>query len=164
MTLLDLFIESSPLSNNHPHPIHQTPMTQFTEQLRSLHQSITDQLQEIEAQKELYQDKLAYIQSQIEEGSQIPNTEVVSDPVIEEALKKSKRLGRESVLKMRDEFRGLSKIDAVQRVLADRAGQRVHLEDIITKLYGDLSRDELTAEKTRIGQVMTRGMKKGLPS
>ena len=66
------------------------------------------------------------------------------------------------VLQFRDEYRGLSKIDAVQKVLSDRAGQRVHLEDILAELFGDLTKDELIAEKTRINQVMIRGVKRGL--
>ena len=132
-------------------------MTELTEQLRTLHQSITDRIQEIEAQKELYRDKLAYIQSQLEEGSQSPNPE----PAIEKSPVK-KRPGKPMMLEFRDEYRGLSKINAVQKVLSDRAGQRIHLEDIITNLYGVLTKDELTAEKTRLNQVMIRGCKKGL--
>ena len=59
-------------------------------------------------------------------------------------------------------LRGLSKIDAVSKVLAEQSGTVMHIEDIIERLYGELPKAELKAEKDRMKDVMTRGVKRGL--
>ena len=70
--------------------------------------------------------------------------------------------GREQVLSLPDEFEGLSKIEAVSKVLAEQSGTVMHIEDIIERLYGELPKAELKAEKDRMKDVMTRGVKRGL--
>ena len=70
--------------------------------------------------------------------------------------------GREQVLLLPDEFEGLSKIEAVEKVLGEHPGTVVSIPDIIERLYGKLSGAELKAEKDRIKDVMTRGIKRGL--
>ena len=70
--------------------------------------------------------------------------------------------GREQVLSLPDEFEGLSKIEAVSKVLTDQSGTVMHIEDIIERLYGELPKAELKAEKDRMKDVMTRGVKRGL--
>ena len=75
---------------------------------------------------------------------------------------KSASRGREQVLSLPAEFDGLSKIDAVSKVLSEHPGTVVHIEDIIEQFYGQLSKEELKAEKDRMKDVMTRGVKRGL--
>ena len=70
--------------------------------------------------------------------------------------------GREQVLSLPAEFEGLSKIESVSKVLSERPGTATHIEDIIKRFYGELSKDELKAEKDRMKDVMTRGVKRGL--
>ena len=70
--------------------------------------------------------------------------------------------GREQVLSLPTEFEGLSKIEAVSKVLADQSGTVMHIEDIIERLYGELPKAELKAEKDRMKDVMIRGVKRGL--
>ena len=70
--------------------------------------------------------------------------------------------GREQVLSLPTEFEGLSKIEAVSKVLAEQSGTVMHIEDIIKRLYGELPKAELKAEKDRVKDVMTRGVKRGL--
>ena len=70
--------------------------------------------------------------------------------------------GREQVLSLPDEFEGLSKIEAVSKVLAEQSGTVMHIEDIIERVYGELPKAELKAEKDRMKDVMTRGVKRGL--
>ena len=70
--------------------------------------------------------------------------------------------GREQVLSLLAEFDGLSKIEAVSKVLTEQSGTVMHIEDIIERVYGELPKAELKAEKDRMKDVMTRGVKRGL--
>jgi hypothetical protein len=75
---------------------------------------------------------------------------------------KSASRGREQVLSLPAEFDGLSKIDAVSKVLGEHPGTVVHIEDIIERFYGELTKEDLKAEKDRMKDVMTRGVKREL--
>lgn len=55
----------------------------------------------------------------------------------------------------------LSKIDTVAQVMAARANEILHVDEIIQHLYGELSSDELRAERARIRNTMLRGVKQG---
>ena len=86
-------------------------------------------------------------------------------PKIEKAVvsqPKQPSRGREQVLSLPAEFEGLSKIEAVSKVLSERPGSATHIEDIIKQFYGELLNDELKAEKDRMKDVMARGVKRGL--
>jgi hypothetical protein len=76
--------------------------------------------------------------------------------------KKSSSRGREQVLSLPAEYAGLSKIDTVAKVLDENKGKVMHMDDIIEQLYGKLSGNELKAEKVRMKDVMTRGVKRKL--
>jgi hypothetical protein len=76
--------------------------------------------------------------------------------------KKSSSRGREQVLSLPAEYAGLSKIDTVAKVLDENKGKVMHMDDIIEQLYGKLSGDDLKAEKVRMKDVMTRGVKRKL--
>jgi hypothetical protein len=78
------------------------------------------------------------------------------------APKKSSSRGREQVLSLPAEYAGLSKIDTVAKVLDENKGKVMHMDDIIEQLYGKLSGDDLKAEKVRMKDVMTRGVKRKL--
>jgi hypothetical protein len=79
--------------------------------------------------------------------------------------------GRTQVLSLPVQYSGLSKIDAVAKVLEENPGFIMHMDEIIEHLYGKLTDTELKAEKVRMKDVMTRGIQrklwqkaKGVPS
>jgi hypothetical protein len=61
------------------------------------------------------------------------------------------------ILPMHSDFTGLSKIEAVEKVMAEYAGKPVHIDTIIDRLFGTLSSAEAKAEKGRMKDVMNRG-------
>ncbi|NJM76348.1 MAG: hypothetical protein HC852_11870 [Acaryochloridaceae cyanobacterium RU_4_10] len=61
------------------------------------------------------------------------------------------------ILPMHSDFTGLSKIEAVEKVMAENAGNPVHIDTIIDRLFGKLSGPEAKAEKGRMKDVMNRG-------
>lgn len=61
------------------------------------------------------------------------------------------------ILPMNSDFTGLSKIEAVEKVMAENAGKPVHIDTIIDRLFGTLSSAEAKAEKGRMKDVMNRG-------
>lgn len=65
-------------------------------------------------------------------------------------------------LAMSVDFDGLSKIEAVERVFKDNVGKVLHIEDVIERLYGNLSASELKAERIRMKDVMARGTRRGM--
>ena len=115
----------------------------------------------------------APVQAETEVTAKVPSTKKPGRPpglsskskAVQTATKatsaKSSR-GREQVLSLPSEFEGLSKIEAVEKVLGEHPGSIVHMNDIIDRLYGELTGAELKAEKDRIKDVMTRGVKRGL--
>jgi hypothetical protein len=58
-------------------------------------------------------------------------------------------------------FAGLSKGDAIAQVLIAASGEVLHHDTIIQTLYGDLSLEELKAERTRIKTALLTGVKDG---
>lgn len=66
------------------------------------------------------------------------------------------------VLPLLPEYEGLSKIDAVLKVMNDNAGSVVNIDEIIERLFGPLSLEDYKAEKTRTKDVMYRGIDRGL--
>ncbi len=73
-----------------------------------------------------------------------------------------KIIGAKPILTMHKDFDGLSKIDAVLKVMNENTGKVVNVDDIIERLYGQLSVAEYKAEKARMKDVMQRGVKGGL--
>lgn len=61
------------------------------------------------------------------------------------------------ILPMHSDFTGLSKIEAVEKVMAEYPGKPVHIDTIIDRLFGTLSNAEAKAEKGRMKDVMNRG-------
>jgi hypothetical protein len=91
--------------------------------------------------------------------------------VKENALVKPATRGRTQVLSLPAQYAGLSKIDAVAKVLEEDLGTVMHMDEIIRHLYGKLTDNELKLEKVRMKDVMTRGVQrklwqkaKGVPS
>jgi hypothetical protein len=70
--------------------------------------------------------------------------------------------GRAQVLSLPPQYTGLSKIEAVAKVLEENPGQVMHMENIIERLYGTLPETALTAEKVRMKDVMKRGIERKL--
>jgi hypothetical protein len=73
-----------------------------------------------------------------------------------------KTIGAKPILTMHKDFDGLSKIDAVLKVMNENAGKVINVDDIIERLYGQLSLADYKAEKGRMKDVMNRGVKGGL--
>ncbi len=59
-------------------------------------------------------------------------------------------------------YEGMSKIDAVQKMMASCNGQVAHIHDIMTALFGQLEGEEWQAEKLRMKDTMTRGIRRQL--
>ncbi len=80
-------------------------------------------------------------------------------PVKGRQAAKSKAPGQSPriILPMHSDFTGLSKIEAVEKVMAENAGKPVHIDTIIDRLFGALSSAEAKAEKGRMKDVMNRG-------
>ncbi|HEY9827254.1 MAG TPA: hypothetical protein V6D19_17590 [Stenomitos sp.] len=70
--------------------------------------------------------------------------------------------GRSQILNLPAPYTGLSKIEAVAKVLGDNPGQAMHIDRIIEHLYGNLAPAEAAAEKVRMKDVMKRGIEKKL--
>jgi hypothetical protein len=68
-----------------------------------------------------------------------------------------KIIGAKPILPMHSDFDGLSKIDAVLKVMNENTGKVVNVDDIIERLYGQLSLADYKAEKARMKDVMHRG-------
>jgi hypothetical protein len=66
------------------------------------------------------------------------------------------------VLSLPKKYAGLSKIDAVAKLLEENSGKMMHIEEIIKALYGKLARAEHQAERIRMKDVMTRGVRRNL--
>jgi hypothetical protein len=108
------------------------------------------------------EDSLANASSASKPASTRKNIRTVRSKTSRSDGGKSASRGREQVLSLPEEFNGLSKIDAVSKVLSEHPGTVVHIEDIIEQFYGQLSKEDLKAEKDRMKDVMTRGVKRGL--
>lgn len=65
--------------------------------------------------------------------------------------------GPETILPLLPEFAGLSKINAVAKILSAHAGQVLHIDQIIQLLLGDLTEADVKAERGRIKDTLYRG-------
>jgi hypothetical protein len=74
----------------------------------------------------------------------------------------SKTLGAKIILPMHSDFDGLSKIDAVAKVMNETPGIVVNIDDIMERLFGQLSLADYRVEKARMKDVMNRGQGRGL--
>lgn len=74
----------------------------------------------------------------------------------------SKTLGAKIILPMHSDFDGLSKIDAVAKVMNETPGIVVNVDDIMERLFGQLSLADYKVEKARMKDVMNRGQGRGL--
>jgi hypothetical protein len=79
-----------------------------------------------------------------------------------ENLVKSPTRGRAQILVLPPQYEGLSKIEAVSKVLQENLGNVMHIDTIIAKLYGVLSPKAITAERVRMKDVMKRGVERKL--
>jgi hypothetical protein len=63
---------------------------------------------------------------------------------------------------MLPEYQGMTKIDAIAKVLTQQSDRVVHQDTIIQELYGDLSPEELYLESRRMRASLFRGVDKRL--
>ena len=60
-------------------------------------------------------------------------------------------------LKMNKPYDQMNKIDAITQIMKEQSGNLVHMDDLILKLYGELSGDELKVERKRMHNTMYQG-------
>ncbi|KAI9129831.1 hypothetical protein [Acaryochloris sp. CCMEE 5410] len=80
------------------------------------------------------------------------------------AKKTQKQAGRSSSSspKMNKPYDQMSKIDAITQIMKEQSGNLVHMDDLILKLYGELSGDTLKVERKRMHNTMYQGTQKNL--
>lgn len=61
---------------------------------------------------------------------------------------------------MQSPYTKMFKIDAIEKIMQENTDNAVHIDDLILKLYGELSGDELKAERDRMYQTMYKGTQK----
>jgi hypothetical protein len=71
-------------------------------------------------------------------------------------------VGSRIKLTMANEYQGLSKIDAVGKIMEENRNQIVHMNDIIEKMFGTLDDKEMKAEQMRMKDTLIRGVRRGL--
>lgn len=69
----------------------------------------------------------------------------------------SKSSTRDTVLPLLPPYGGLTKIQAVQRVMEEHSGQEIHLDEVIRILHGELDKITLRQERGRMRNLMWRG-------
>ena len=66
---------------------------------------------------------------------------------------------RRNSLNVLPAFEGLSKLDAIAKVLAQHPGEVLHQDTIIQRLYGELSLEDLRKERVRMDTSLRNGVK-----
>lgn len=96
-------------------------------------------------------------------GEKVSATTTTASPKKPQIISlQSKTQGTKIILPMHQDFEGLSKIDAITKVMSENPGVIVNIDDIIERLFGRLSLAEYNAEKSRMKDVMSRGLRLGL--
>jgi hypothetical protein len=90
----------------------------------------------------------------------VRNSQAKVESLISGSNSSQKGLGRKVVLSLPKEYQGLTKNDAVAKILQENAGKPVHIDDIIERLYGKLSVQDFKAEKTRMRTLLITGVKR----
>ena len=85
------------------------------------------------------------------------DTESGDEPQPEDLPKRNSRI----ILPLQAPYEGMSKIDATTKVMQEQAGKILHVDDLIHALFGELSTEDLKAERVRMKSVMTQGIKSG---
>jgi hypothetical protein len=85
-----------------------------------------------------------------------PSKEPKPEPVAKTKLATVKQRSSLDVLPA---FEGLSKLDAIAKVLEQHPGEVLHQDTIIKTLYGDLSPEDLKKERVRIDTSLRNGVK-----
>jgi hypothetical protein len=85
-----------------------------------------------------------------------PSKEPKPEPVAEA---KPVTVKQRSSLDVLPAFEGLSKLDAIAKVLEQNSGEVLHQDTIIQTLYGDLSPEDLKKERVRIDTSLRNGVK-----
>ncbi|HEY9824363.1 MAG TPA: hypothetical protein V6D19_02880 [Stenomitos sp.] len=76
----------------------------------------------------------------------------------QEPEESSNRRGRSPLVSLPAEFVGLSKLEAVSKILAEQPEQVMHIDALIERLYGSLSAEAQQQERVRMKDVMKRGI------
>nr|WP_012166574.1 hypothetical protein [Acaryochloris marina]ABW31572.1 hypothetical protein AM1_A0063 [Acaryochloris marina MBIC11017] len=67
-----------------------------------------------------------------------------------------------SVLTMNKPYDQMKKIDAITQIMQENPGKVMHYDDLIVRLFGELSKDDQKAERGRIKAAMYQGAKNNL--
>jgi len=59
------------------------------------------------------------------------------------------------------QYKNLMKLEAVESILRSKAGSILHIDWLIRALHGELAEDKLKAERGRMSQTLSSGVKKG---
>ena len=156
--------------------------TDFSEHLSSLKEHYEAIIAENESKVVQAKEQLAHV-SALLKGSILSTTtqgkttrpaktpKRKSKPASAKPAKKSVRAARKQakpkkgpsmILTPLPPYQGVSKIEAVTKVFQENSGQVLHIDDVIERLFGDLSPEEAAAEKIRMKDVMARGVRRKL--
>jgi hypothetical protein len=80
----------------------------------------------------------------------------IESPTLETAPAAAKKRDSLTVLPA---FEGMTKLDAIAKVLEQNLGEVLHQDTIIQMLYGDLSLEELKKERVRMDTCLRNGVK-----
>jgi hypothetical protein len=89
-----------------------------------------------------------------------PSKEPKLEPVAEASVETKPATPKQrSSLDVLPAFEGLSKLDAIAKVLAQHPGEMLHQDTIIQTLYADLSPEDLKKERVRMDTSLRNGVK-----
>ncbi|MGR3280201.1 hypothetical protein ACSYAD_34690, partial [Acaryochloris marina NIES-2412] len=85
-----------------------------------------------------------------------------SQAVAKKESQKKTSSSSSSVLTMNKPYDQMKKIDAITQVMHENPGKVMHYDDLIMRLFGELSKDDHKAERGRIKAAMYQGAKNNL--
>jgi hypothetical protein len=90
----------------------------------------------------------------------VGNSEVT--PKIKAPRKPSKFLSSSKSLNFLSEYKGETLTSAVQRILEERRGEEVGIEEVVTALYGNIDIERFKVAKDRVTKNLSKGKVTGL--
>ena len=86
----------------------------------------------------------------------------VSQATAKKKSQKKTSSSSSSVLTMNKPYDQMKKIDAITQIMQENPGKVMHYDDLIVRLFGELSKDDQKAERGRIKAAMYQGAKNNL--
>lgn len=91
-------------------------------------------------------------------SSEVPELRVLES----KRNRKAKQPYSRESLRLRPEYEGMTKLEAITKALSIQLGVVLHQDSIIQSLYGDLSADQMRLESRRMRASLFQGLKKNL--